>query len=118
MHSFFAAMPHHGSAYFGKLIFGLVLVFAVLGVLHAAPKQYRRAIIAVFTFLGGLFYFLEFFLPVNAKTHKNFLTGQQDLVSSLSAVIGAYAIGLGVVSLGQYHAKAISRRREGWGNSV
>jgi len=118
MHSFFAAIPHHGPEYFGKLIIGLLIVLAILGLLHAAPKQSRRAIIAVFTFLGGLFYFLEFFLPVDPKTNKNFLTGQQEFVAQLSAVIGAYAIGLGVVSLGQYHAKIISRKREGWGNSV
>jgi hypothetical protein len=111
-------MPHHGSAYFAKLAFGIVLVLVILGLLQAAPKQYRRGIIAVFTFLGGLFYFLEFFWPVKRGQSGNFLTPYQDFVANLSAVIGAYAIGLGVVSLVQFHSRNITRRREGWGNSV
>lgn len=111
-------MPHHGSAYFGKIAFGIFLVLVILGLLQAAPKQYRRGIIAVFTFVGGLYYFLEFFWPVKKGHDGNFLTPYQDLVANLSAVVGAFAIGLGIVSLIQFHSRNIMRRREGWGNSV
>lgn len=115
--SFFAAMPHHGPGYFGKLALGVAFVVAVLAALQAAPRQARKGIIALFTFLGGLYYALEFFWPANAKK-ENFLTPYQDLMSNLFSVIGAFSIGVGLISLLSLHARLIARRRAGWGNSV
>jgi hypothetical protein len=93
-------------------------MLVILGLLQAAPKQYRRGIIAVFTFLGGLYYFVEYFWPVPKGHEGNWLTPYQDFVTHLSAVVVAYAIGLGVISLAQFHGKIIMRGRQGWGNSV
>ena len=109
-------MPGHGSAYFGKLAFGLVIMFVILAGLQAAPRRSRKAIIAFFTFLGGLYFALEFFYP--AKNGENFLTSYQPLVAGLGAVIGSFAIGLGVFSLVQLHLHTLSRLRPGWGYSI
>ena len=113
---FFAPLPHHGAAYYGKLAFGFVLVLAVLAGLQAAPRRSRRGIIALFTFLGGIYYVVEFFWP--APGGSNPLTPYQDVVASVSTVINAFAIGVGVISLLQLHTRLIARQRPGWGNSV
>jgi hypothetical protein len=125
-HTFFAPYHHlahhpYPAGYYGKLALGVAFVLAVLAGLQAAPRRSRKYIIAVFTFIGGLYYFLEFFWP----THKtgpmageNFLTPYQDIVANISSVLFAFSIGLGIISLLQFHGRSIGRRRAGWGNSV
>ena len=50
---------------------GSVLVaVALLLVLHGAPNRVKRQLLVVCTFLAGLFYFLEFFLPPDPKTTR------------------------------------------------
>ena len=49
---------------------------------------------------------------------ENWLTPYQPFVANLSTVVGSFAIGLGVISLLQFHSRAIARQRTGWGNSV
>ena len=116
LHHFFAPMPGHGPAYFGKLAGSFFLVVAVLAALQLAPRRSRRGIIAFFTFLGGLYYVAEFFWPA---THgKNPLSPYTDSVANIAAVVGAFAIGVGVISLLQLHTRAVARQRPGWGNSV
>ena len=115
---FFAPLPNHGGAYYGKMALGLLFVFAVLALLQAAPRRARKGIIAFFTFLGGLYFALEFFWPTDSKTNANPLTPYQDVVASLAAVVGSFAIGLGVFSLLQLHTRTLSRLRPGWGYSV
>lgn len=116
LHSFFAPLPGHGPAYFEKLVFGLLFVFAVLGGLQAAPRRSRRGLIAFFTFLGGIYYVAEFFWPAHGGSNP--LTPYQDSVANISLVISAFAIGVGVISLLQLHTRLIARQRPGWGNSV
>lgn len=95
-----------------------MLVFAVLAALQAAPRRSRKVIIAVFTFLGGLYYAAEFFWPASKATGENFLTSYQPVVANIASVVGSFAIGLGVISLVQLHTKTIARTRPGWGYSV
>jgi hypothetical protein len=116
LHHFFAPMPGHGPLYFGKLAGAFVFVVAVLAALQAAPRRSRRGIIALFTFLGGLYYVAEFFWPAPHGTNP--LTPYQDPVATISTVISAFAIGVGVISLLQLHTRAVARQRPGWGNSV
>ena len=112
-------MPHHGGWYYGKLALGLLFMFAVLAGMQAAPRRARKGIIAFFTFLGGLYFAVEFFWPTNPKTpDANFLTPYQDVVASLASVVGSFAIGLGVISLLQSHTRLLARLRPGWGYSA
>ena len=48
----------------------------------------------------------------------NPLTPYQDSVANIATVVGAFAIGVGVISLLQLHTRAVARQRPGWGNSV
>jgi hypothetical protein len=114
--SFFAAMPAHGPAFYGKLVFGFLFVIAILAALQFAPRRSRKGIIAAFTFLGGLYYAAEFFWP--AHDNANPLTPYQDLVSQMTTVVSSFAVGVGVLSLLSLHARLIARQRAGWGNSV
>ncbi len=116
LHNFFAPLPGHGPAYFGKLAGGFVFMLAVLAALQLAPRRSRRGIIAFFTFLAGLYYVAEFFWP--AHHGANPLTPYQDSVANIATVVGAFAIGVGVISLLQLHTRAVARQRPGWGNSV
>lgn len=93
-------------------------MLVILAGLQAAPRRSRKTIIAIFTFLGGLYFVTEFFWPTNHVTNSNPLTPFEPLVASIAAVVGSFAIGLGVVSLVQLHSRNISRRRSGWGFSV
>ncbi len=118
LYHFFAPMPQHTWGYYGKLALGFLFVLAILAALQAAPRRSRKAIIALFTFLGGLYYALEFFWPTKKGTDANFLTPYQDLVAGLATVVGSFAVGVGVISLLQLHTRLVARRRSGWGNSV
>ena len=111
-------MPGHGLWYFGKLGLGLLFMFAILAAMQLAPRRARKGIIAFFTFLGGLYFATEFFWPTNHVTNQNFLTPYQDTVASLAAVVGSFAIGLGVISLLQNHTRHLARLRPDWGYSV
>ncbi len=116
LHHFFAPLPGHGPLYYGKLAGGFLFLLGVLAGLQFAPRRSRRGIIAFFTFLGGLYYVAEFFWP--ARHGSNPLTPYQDSVANISTVVGAFAIGVGVISLLQLHTRAVARQRPGWGNSV
>ncbi len=95
-----------------------MIVLVVLAALQAAPRRSRKTIIAVFTFLGGLYYAAEFFWPASKATGENFLSPYQPVVANVAAVVSSFAIGLGVVSLAQLHTKTIVRARPGWGYSL
>ena len=114
---FFAPVHGHGGLFYGKLALGLLIMFAILAALQAAPRRARKGIIAFFTFLGGLYFATEFFWPAD-KSGTNPLTSYQDVVAGLSAVVGSFAIGLGVISLMQLHTRTVARARPGWGYSV
>ncbi len=111
-------MPGHGAWYYGKMALGVLFMFVILGAMQAAPRRARKGIIAFFTFLGGIYFATEFFWPTNPTTNENFLTPYQDVVASLAAVVGSFAIGLGVISLLQNHTRQVARRRPGWGYST
>jgi len=120
LQQFFAPISRHQApaSYFGHIALGLLFMFAILAALQAAPRRSRKTIIAIFTFLGGLYFVTEFFWPTNHAANSNPLTPYQPLVANIAAVVGSFAIGLGVVSLVQLHSRNISRRRSGWGFSV
>jgi hypothetical protein len=108
-------------AYFLRLLFALGAGLAALFALSLTPPRFRKPLIALCTFLGGLYYALEFFLPVHRlpdHTKGNFLTPYLTTVATVSTVIITLSFGLGVISLLSIHLRAMSRRREGWGFSL
>jgi hypothetical protein len=84
--------------------------------LQLIPTRLRKPTIVFFTFMGGLYYVLDFFLPVSR--FEKALVGQESFAGNLLNVFGAFAVGLGVISLIGLHLKTVSRQREGWGFST
>jgi uncharacterized membrane protein len=100
------------------LVGGVLVSILILYGLHLflGPRG-RRWLIAVVTFVAGLFFGLEYFYPVKGDPAKNFLTDWIEPVSTMVAVIGAFTVGLGIYSLCQVHGRNVVRRRPGWYNS-
>ncbi len=123
IHDFFTT-PANGLAWYGRVAFGLILSLIVVGLLMLTPQKLRRPMILGITFLGGLFFFLEFFLPIHAMPTDddptatgNFLTPLLVPFANASLVIGSFAVGMGVINLFQIHGRRVARRGPGWVNS-
>ena len=114
-----------GTAWYGYAALAVVISLIVVGLLMVVPQRARRYVILTATFLGGLFFFLEFFLPVHTmqigddpKGVGNFLTPYIVPFGNVAPVIGAFAVGLGVINLFQIHGKRLTRGASGWHNSL
>ncbi len=94
-----------------------VLILGLIPVLQALPPRGRRALVVSFTFLAGLFFAAEFFMPVNAE-QKNFLTDSIQPAQNVLQIIGALALGLGTYGLIRLHLKNVVQKRTQWGYSV
>jgi hypothetical protein len=114
---FFAA-PRHGAMLLVFIVGTVVVAAALLFVLHQAPPQTKKRVITAATFLAGLFYVLEFFLPANTPVIGNPLSLWKESVGNAVLVIGGFAFGLGIYNLLHVHASNIRRRRPDWYNSV
>lgn len=78
--------------------------------------NYRRSIIRLFTFLGGLYFFLEFVLPGEIGGIR--IDAWHEQISNGFIAIGAMALGLGLINLLMVHGSRIVFRRRGWSNSI
>ena len=82
--------------------------------------NYRRTIISLFTFLGGIYFFLEFVLP---EKLPEFLGGYEfglyhTEISNGFIAVGAVAFALGLINLFYVHGAKIVFVRKGAINSV
>lgn len=107
-------VPLHGWQFSAALIGTVVVAAGLFFLLSSLPPPARRRLIVVLTFLAGLVYSVEFFWPEKG----NPLTGYLLPLGTFLRVMGAFAIGLGLISLCTVHGKAVSRRSEGWINSL
>ncbi|MBX7143509.1 MAG: hypothetical protein K1X79_03585 [Oligoflexia bacterium] len=74
--------------------------------------QYRAKLIKLVTFLGGIYYFLEFVLPASIAGVK--IDQYHEQISNGFVAVGAAAIGLGLINLLMVHGSRIIFRRRGW----
>jgi len=95
----------------------MIVTGILLFLLSFLPVKFRKPLIAAITFLAGLYYVLEFFLPVDAAK-SNALTPYRTGFAQINQVLLALATGVGIFSLFSAHGRAIVRRRSGWGFSV
>ncbi len=78
--------------------------------------NYRQRIIKLFTFLGGLYFFLEFILP---KSIAGYEFGKYNTEISYGfSAIAAAAFGLGLINLFAIHGGKVVFQRKGWFNSL
>ena len=124
IHQFFTT-PVNGYAWYGRVAVGLLLSLIVMGLLVVVPKKMRRPMILGVTFLGGLFFFLEFFwsvhpmpAPDNPDAVGNFLTPYIVPFGNIAQIVGSFAVGMGVINLFQIHGRRLTRLAPGWINSL
>jgi len=80
----------------------------------------RRTIIAAITFLGGIYFFLEFLLPKYIFVGDSVIEfGKYDnTISTIVRVVFAVGLGLGVINILRVYGTRIIKKRKGWGYSV
>lgn len=110
--------PLHGMALAGALFGGVLLCLVLVFLLQAMPGRARTMTIRIVTFLAGLVYALEWFLPAGGKDQENVLTFALPTVGNVLNVLVAFTLGLGIISLVRVHGNNIVRQKKGWENSV
>ncbi|GAB4459964.1 MAG: hypothetical protein OHK0029_23240 [Armatimonadaceae bacterium] len=113
--------PKSGTELILYILGALVFSGIVLFLLTLLPVRFRKPLIALVTFLAGLFFALEFFLPVETEgpaKGQNLLTPYLKPVAAWTTVLQGFALGIGVYSLVSVHLRNIARRRPGRGFSV
>lgn len=79
----------------------------------AVQGNYRKTLIRSVTFLAGVYFFFEFLLPASILD----AIGVGDYHSEISngfVVVGAMAIGLGIINLFRVHGTRVAFRRKDW----
>jgi hypothetical protein len=77
----------------------------------------RTQLIRIFTFLGGIYFFLYFVLPESAVTAIG-MKAHHEQISNGFIVIGAMALGLGLYNIVRAHGARVVFQRPGWFNSL
>ena len=106
--------PLYGMSFWAAVLATLVLFFGVLFVLQQLGSAARRRLTVVCTFIAGLFYLVSFFVPQGINPVKSYETP----LGNFLLVVGAFSIGLGVISLCSAHGKTLFRVRPGWLNAL
>src|SRR5438552_3331313 len=92
--------PKPGPMVWAWILGGLAAAVLVLAILDRLPSRAKRQLIVTTTFLGGLYYALEFFLPEKAgwypnAAHANPLSPGIEIVGKVVQVVLAFTLGLG-----------------------
>lgn len=117
--------PLHGRYWVLAVLSSFALAGILIAVLQSLPNSLRRPIIRIATFLGGLFYAVEFFWPThpmpssaNPARIGNFLTPFVSPAGNMLSVIAAWTVGLGTINLCQIHGKRLLHAKDGRLNSL
>ena len=117
--------PQHGLGLVGAIVGSLVFTLALVIGLMMIPVRFRKYFIWTATFVGGLFYSLEYLwsthktpTPANPTAVGNFLTPYIVPVGTILGVISVFTLGLGVINLVQLHGKRIFKGSTGYVNSI
>ncbi|MDD2942975.1 MAG: hypothetical protein PHC51_08435 [bacterium] len=84
------------------------------------PRTWKRWLTVSCTFIAGAFFFLEYMLPetISFGPAKIRLSDQHENVANALILIGAMAVGLGIINLLRVHGLTVLRARKGWINSL
>lgn len=77
----------------------------------------RTKLIRIFTFIGGIYFFLYFVLPESAVTALG-MKAHNEHISNGFIAIGAMALGLGLYNIIRAHGARVVFQRPGWFNSA
>jgi len=96
----------------------------LMALLHRMPASVKKRVAVVVTFVSGLFYVLEFYLPKKSGIffwrthHTNPFSPMLDTVGVATLVITGFTLLLATFNLCLVHGKNIAARRTGYYNSV
>src|SRR5258708_39521664 len=109
-----------GSTGYLLMAMSAVICAVIFVALQQLKPKGRKIVIVTVTFLAGLFYVAEFYLPVTLINgqEQNALTPYLPVAGDVSQIISAFALGLGVYTLCALHGKNILRARPGWSFSA
>lgn len=128
----FLPAHYHGRALLLSIFICLFVGFLALFSLTLVPPRYRKLVVMVITFVGGLYLSLEFLLPhdpikighnvvpgsVGVAQFANMLTVNRPSVADWAMIIGSFTLLLGTFNLFVIHSKTLRRRGSGWYNSA
>ena len=79
-------------------------------------RNYRQLLIAVSTFVSGLYFFIEFLLPEKIGDFQ--FSFYHEEISRGFQIVGTMAIGLGVINILRVHGTQVLKGKKGASNSV
>jgi hypothetical protein len=120
----FHALPAHWNIwlFWSVVIITTICWFLLLFGLSKLSSRDKKYVIMVTTFLCGLYYVLQFFIPekINLGFYlfKNPFSPYLDAIGTALMVMGAFTLLLGVINMAMVHGRNITRLRKGWYNSL
>ena len=79
----------------------------------------KSRILKTTVLIAGIYYVLDFLLQGSSPTlDEKFFKPAGELYSEILIVLGAFAVGVGVVNIFKVHLHRIFHRRENWANSI
>lgn len=112
------------------IVIALLVGFAFMVACLYMPSNFRRPVVATFTFISGLFYVLYFLWPKpfdwqpgEATTGTSEKVGAwfaaaNPVVSNFASILTAFLLGLGAYSILRIHLGRISKQQRDWGFSA
>jgi hypothetical protein len=98
-----------------------VVFVLVMAILHRTPPQFKKWLNIGVVFVSGLFFFLEYILPVHKLkdgSEGNIITPHVQPVSDYLQYIFIWTIFLGLISLTIVHGRRLLQRQPAWHNSL
>jgi hypothetical protein len=114
----------HYALLLGAILASIIVWVLAFALLNRLPAGAKKRLIVIATFVAGLFYSIEYFLPAESPLvwwrphHSNPLHEWLGPWGTAAEVIAGFTIGLGVINLVMIHAKVVGRLRRGWPNSL
>ena len=104
-----------GAGLVGEFALGAIAAgLLVLAVLHFLPRQARRWVVVIGTFLAGAIYAVDFFWPLAPDGTPNPLAPATDVIGNSLQVVAGFTFLLGIFNLVHIHGNNIRRRRPNW----
>lgn len=102
------------------ILLSIVVFVGVMYLLHRLPSLAKKWLIIGITFVAGLFFLLEYFLPTHEVngSQVNAINLIEEPVTDFVQIMIAWTIGLGIVSLAIVHGRRLFRRHAGWHHSL
>jgi len=115
----------HSPRFWLAIAISVIAWGALFGLLHRLPSRAKKRLIVIVTFVSGLFWVLEFFLPAHSAVlffwrpaHGNPFTPLKQPVGYALQVIAGFTFFLASLNLMRLHAGHLARLRAGWYNSL